>query len=77
MSGSPFAGWSKPFRNPVAPPMTLRMENDEVIGTVVFGQQYEGPPGHVHVDHLAGHSSATQARHRGPALPSSLAGVDE
>ena len=34
--------------NPVAPPMKLWMENNEVYGTAVFGQQYEGPPRHVH-----------------------------
>ncbi len=34
--------------NPVAPPLQMRWEDDRVVGTAVFGQQYEGPPGHVH-----------------------------
>ncbi len=34
--------------NPIAAPLNLRVENDRVLGTAVFGQQYEGPPGHVH-----------------------------
>jgi acyl-coenzyme A thioesterase PaaI-like protein len=34
--------------NPVAPPLRLRIEGDAVVGTAVFGKQYEGPPGHVH-----------------------------
>jgi acyl-coenzyme A thioesterase PaaI-like protein len=34
--------------NPLAPPMTLRVDGDEVFGTAVFGLAYEGPPGHVH-----------------------------
>lgn len=34
--------------NAVAPPLRLWVEGDEVVGTAVFGTQYEGPPGHVH-----------------------------
>ena len=34
--------------NPVAPPLRLWVEGEEVVGTAVFGRQYEGPPGHVH-----------------------------
>ena len=34
--------------NPVAPPLKLWVEGDAVVGTAVFGKQYEGPPGHVH-----------------------------
>ena len=34
--------------NPLAPPLVLRVVGDEVIGHVVFGIAYEGPPGHVH-----------------------------
>ncbi|MGD9704778.1 MAG: PaaI family thioesterase [Acidimicrobiia bacterium] len=34
--------------NPVAPPMSLDLVDDRVIGTVVYGPQYEGPPGCVH-----------------------------
>lgn len=41
---SPFMGLS----NPLAPPMRMKMEPDRVLGTVVCGSAYEGPPGHVH-----------------------------
>jgi acyl-coenzyme A thioesterase PaaI-like protein len=34
--------------NPVAPPMQLVEDEGVVIGTVTFGQAYEGPPGCVH-----------------------------
>lgn len=34
--------------NPVAPPVMLHSTGDGVEGTATFGQQYEGPPGHVH-----------------------------
>jgi acyl-coenzyme A thioesterase PaaI-like protein len=34
--------------NPVAPPMHLFEEDGVVVGTVTFGQAYEGPPGCVH-----------------------------
>ncbi|MBI2764324.1 MAG: PaaI family thioesterase [Chloroflexi bacterium] len=34
--------------NPVAPPLRVAMEGGEVTATCVFGQQYEGPPGHCH-----------------------------
>jgi acyl-coenzyme A thioesterase PaaI-like protein len=34
--------------NPVAPPLVMRVADDHVEGTATFGQQYEGPPGHVH-----------------------------
>lgn len=34
--------------NVIAPPLSMRVEGDEVIGTGVFGQQFEGPPAHVH-----------------------------
>jgi len=34
--------------NPVAPPLTFRQVENQVIGTGTFGLQYEGPPGHVH-----------------------------
>ena len=39
--------------NPLAPPAELRIEGDQVIGSVVFGSAYEGPPGHVHGGYLA------------------------
>lgn len=41
---SPLVG----FANPVAPPMTLSVEGNEVRGEVVFGAPYQGPPGHLH-----------------------------
>ena len=34
--------------NPVAPPMTMWIEPDRIAGTVIFGSQYQGPPGSVH-----------------------------
>lgn len=34
--------------NPVAPPLSLRIEDGRVIGTGVYGKAYEGPPGHLH-----------------------------
>ncbi|MCA9844896.1 MAG: PaaI family thioesterase [Dehalococcoidia bacterium] len=34
--------------NPIAPPLQMQWKDDCVVGTAVFGQQYEGPPGHVH-----------------------------
>ncbi len=34
--------------NPVAAPLKMRMDGDQIVGTAVFGAQYEGPPGHVH-----------------------------
>src|SRR5438093_5572291 len=39
---SPLMGKS----NPLAPPMTLEMRADRVVGTVTCGSAYEGPPGH-------------------------------
>jgi acyl-coenzyme A thioesterase PaaI-like protein len=41
---SPLVG----LANPIAPPLRLHVDGDTVRGTAVFGQQYEGPPGHVH-----------------------------
>jgi acyl-coenzyme A thioesterase PaaI-like protein len=46
---SPFIGRA----NPLAPPMTLRQEGDEVVGEVTFGSAYEGPPGCVHGGYVA------------------------
>ncbi|MDY7102015.1 MAG: PaaI family thioesterase [Actinomycetota bacterium] len=34
--------------NAIAPPIHLRPTTSGVTGTVVFGDPYEGPPGHVH-----------------------------
>lgn len=39
--------------NPLAPPITLEMTRDRVIGNVVFSHAYEGPPGCVHGGYLA------------------------
>lgn len=39
--------------NPLAPPAQLSIEGDKVVGSVVFGSAYEGPPGHVHGGYLA------------------------
>lgn len=46
---SPLMGLS----NPLAPPLRLEMLADRVVGTVVFGAAYEGPPGHVHGGYVA------------------------
>lgn len=46
---SPFVG----VANPLAPPMSLHEEGDEVIGRVTFGLAYEGPPGCVHGGYVA------------------------
>ncbi|HMO96433.1 MAG TPA: PaaI family thioesterase [Tepidiformaceae bacterium] len=34
--------------NPVAAPLRMRIEGEQVVGIANFGAQYEGPPGHVH-----------------------------
>ena len=34
--------------NPTAPPLSLRLEGDKVLGEATFGGAYEGPPGCVH-----------------------------
>lgn len=34
--------------NPIAPPLHLRFEGQEVHGGGIFGRQFEGPPRHVH-----------------------------
>ena len=51
-SGSPVGFYdSSPLSgpaNPLAPPLTLEVADGEVVGRVVFGIAYEGPPGHVH-----------------------------
>lgn len=46
---SPLSGPS----NPLAPPMSMRVDGGEVFGTAVFGLAYEGPPGHVHGGYVA------------------------
>lgn len=51
-SGSPKAMFDNSpiigMANPVAPPLSLRVEEGRVVGTAVYGQAYEGPPGHLH-----------------------------
>lgn len=34
--------------NPLAPPIEMEVVGEEVVGTVVYGTAYEGPPGCVH-----------------------------
>ncbi|MEY2431037.1 MAG: hypothetical protein QOC92_762 [Acidimicrobiaceae bacterium] len=46
---SPLMGLS----NPLAPPMRMEILEDRVVGTVVCGSAYEGPPGHVHGGYIA------------------------
>jgi acyl-coenzyme A thioesterase PaaI-like protein len=46
---SPLMGLS----NPLAPPMRMEIQSDRVVGTVVCGSAYEGPPGHVHGGYVA------------------------
>ncbi len=47
---SPFIGGA----NPLAPPITLEVMDGRVLGRVVFGSAYEGPPGCVHGGYVAG-----------------------
>ena len=46
---SPFIGTF----NPLAPPITVRVEGDIVVGEVVYSGAYEGPPGCVHGGFIA------------------------
>jgi acyl-coenzyme A thioesterase PaaI-like protein len=39
--------------NPLAPPIVMEIGADSVVGTVVFGNAYEGPPGCVHGGFIA------------------------
>jgi acyl-coenzyme A thioesterase PaaI-like protein len=50
-----FFDWSPLFglANPLAPPIRVWMEGDEVVGSVRFGIAYEGPPGCVHGGFIA------------------------
>ncbi len=34
--------------NPLAPPVRLKVDEQQVVGTVTFNGAYEGPPGYVH-----------------------------
>jgi acyl-coenzyme A thioesterase PaaI-like protein len=46
---SPFVG----RLNPLAPPITMRIDGAAVIGEVTYGAAYEGPPGCVHGGFIA------------------------
>lgn len=69
---SPFIG----IANPLAPPMTIRQEDDVVVAEVVFGQAYEGPPGCVHGGYVAAAFDellgATQALSGAPGMTGTL-----
>ena len=39
--------------NPLAPPIRLWLEGDQMVGTATFGAAYEGPPGCVHGGYVA------------------------
>lgn len=39
--------------NPLAPPISVTVEGDVVVGRAVFGSAYEGPPGCVHGGNVA------------------------
>jgi acyl-coenzyme A thioesterase PaaI-like protein len=39
--------------NPLAPPVTIRVEEDHIDAEVTFGAAYEGPPGCVHGGYVA------------------------
>ena len=39
--------------NPLAPPITLWLDGDRMVGTATFGAAYEGPPGCVHGGYVA------------------------
>jgi acyl-coenzyme A thioesterase PaaI-like protein len=39
--------------NPLAPPLDVTVEDGKVVGRVVFGSAYEGPPGCVHGGYVA------------------------
>lgn len=62
--------------NPLAAPMSVRLEGDLVVGTVTFGHAYEGPPGHVHGGFLAAAFDdllgAAQAMSGSPGMTGSL-----
>ena len=56
-AGQPFAFFDhSPMlgaANPLAPPIELWMEGEELVGRVTFGAAYEGPPGCVHGGYVA------------------------
>lgn len=56
-AGAPFAFFDhSPMlgqANPLAPPITLWLDDDRIRGTATFGPAYEGPPGCVHGGFIA------------------------
>ena len=62
--------------NPLAPPMDIREQDGIVVATAVFGQAYEGPPGHVHGGYVAAAFDellgATQALSGAPGMTGTL-----
>jgi acyl-coenzyme A thioesterase PaaI-like protein len=69
---SPFVGGM----NPLAPPITMRFVDERVIGTVVYGPPYEGPPGCVHGGFIAAGFDEVlgfvQALNRSPGMTARL-----
>jgi acyl-coenzyme A thioesterase PaaI-like protein len=69
---SPFVGGM----NPLAPPIRIRVVEDRVIGTVVYGPPYEGPPGCVHGGFIAAGFDEVlgfvQALNRSPGMTARL-----
>jgi acyl-coenzyme A thioesterase PaaI-like protein len=56
-AGEPFAFFDhSPMlgrANPLAPPIELRLEGNQIVGRATFGAAYEGPPGCVHGGYIA------------------------
>jgi acyl-coenzyme A thioesterase PaaI-like protein len=79
-AGEPFAFFDhSPMlgqANPLAPPIELRLEGDQVVGIVTFGAAYEGPPGCVHGGYVAAAFDellgATQSLSGAPGMTASL-----
>lgn len=69
---SPFIGSA----NPLAPPITLEVVDGRLLGRVVFGSAYEGPPGCVHGGYVAGafdeFLGATQSLSGAPGMTGTL-----
>jgi acyl-coenzyme A thioesterase PaaI-like protein len=62
--------------NPLAPPMRLDAVDETVVGTVTFGDAYEGPPGCVHGGFIAAAFDEvlgmTQSRAGAPGMTAQL-----
>ncbi len=69
---SPFIGSA----NPLAPPMTVEVVDQQVLAKVTFGSAYEGPPGCVHGGYVAGAFDellgATQSLSGAPGMTGTL-----